>query len=216
MHHSLMVIDDFYPKPEAVRDVALRAPYETITGTTNWPGANSIGMLWTPEYDQFMSQIVGHKVRPTPNSSNGCFRLSPAGAKAALHIHFDPDPTILWAGVVYLSLPEDCLDRGRTREGTTFWRHKASGVDRCPATREEAQAMGINSEEDMHAFLKGDGMNQDRWEKLLAIPLKYNRLVLFRPWLWHSVGETFGDMADRAHVRLIQLVFLSAGDQGAR
>ena len=41
---------------------------------------------------------------------------------------------------------------------------------------------------------------------VLAIPYKYNRLVLFRPWMFHSPGVNFGDTLESC--RKVQTLFL--------
>jgi hypothetical protein len=38
----------------------------------------------------------------------------------------------------------------------------------------------------------------------MTVPMRFNRLILYRPWLWHSAGEAFGASLDDG--RLIQLV----------
>ena len=41
----------------------------------------------------------------------------------------------------------------------------------------------------------------------MTIPMRFNRCVLFRPWFWHTSGESFGDRGENA--RLIQLFFFT-------
>ncbi len=36
------------------------------------------------------------------------------------------------------------------------------------------------------------------------VPMKFNRLVLFEPWLWHAAGPGFGDSVSNG--RLIYLM----------
>ncbi len=38
----------------------------------------------------------------------------------------------------------------------------------------------------------------------MTVPMRFNRLILYRPWSWHSAGEAFGSGLDDG--RLIQLV----------
>ncbi|MBN36343.1 MAG: hypothetical protein CMM46_16510 [Rhodospirillaceae bacterium] len=33
----------------------------------------------------------------------------------------------------------------------------------------------------------------DQWERTIFVPMKLNRLVLFRSWMWHAGGIDFGD-----------------------
>ena len=44
------------------------------------------------------------------------------------------------------------------------------------------------------------------------MPMRFNRLVLFRPLLWHSAGDGFGDSL--ANGRLVQLFFLRRARKG--
>ena len=39
----------------------------------------------------------------------------------------------------------------------------------------------------------------------MTIPMRFNRLVLYRSWLWHSFTENFGDTLENG--RLIQIFF---------
>jgi len=43
------------------------------------------------------------------------------------------------------------------------------------------------------------------WETTFTVPYKYNRLVLFRPWLFHSPGESFGDTLQSS--RIVKTLF---------
>jgi len=43
----------------------------------------------------------------------------------------------------------------------------------------------------------------------LRIPMRYNRLILLRPWLWHTAGESFGNSPETA--RLVYLMFFASG-----
>jgi hypothetical protein len=43
-----------------------------------------------------------------------------------------------------------------------------------------------------------------KWELVRSVPMKFNRLVLFRPWQWHNAGAGFGDRLENG--RLIYLL----------
>ena len=43
-----------------------------------------------------------------------------------------------------------------------------------------------------------------KWELARHVPMKFNRLVLFEPWLWHAAGPGFGDSVSNG--RLIYLM----------
>jgi hypothetical protein len=39
----------------------------------------------------------------------------------------------------------------------------------------------------------------------MTVPMRYNRLVLLRPWLWHTAGPGFGETIEDG--RLVYLMF---------
>ena len=39
----------------------------------------------------------------------------------------------------------------------------------------------------------------------MTVPMRFNRLVLLRPWLWHTSGLGFGDSIENG--RLVYLMF---------
>jgi hypothetical protein len=117
------------------------------------------------------------------------------------HIHYDVDIKTKWAGVVYLSKEHPKTD------GTCFWRHKKTGLEIAPNTVEGFAQYGWKGFPDLKAFLETEGLDESLWEKTFSIPYKYNRLVLFRPWLLHSPGPAFGKTLDTC--RIVQTIFLA-------
>lgn len=57
----------------------------------------------------------------------------------------------------------------------------------------------------VHAVLSADSSKDDAWECTMSVPMRFNRLVLLRPWLWHTAGPGFGDSL--ASGRLVYLLF---------
>jgi hypothetical protein len=119
-------------------------------------------------------------------------------------VHVDPN-FLTWVGVIYLSRAEDCSG------GTTFYRHKGLRSDRSPVTQAQLEEEGVA---DVAALLQRDGNNPDQWEFLMTVPMRFNRMVLYRPWFWHSAGEAFGDRAENG--RLIQLLSFEPAGQAVR
>ena len=50
-----------------------------------------------------------------------------------------------------------------------------------------------------------------KWEKVMTLPMRFNRLVLFRPWLWHAAASGFGDRNENG--RLIQGLFFGPAEK---
>ena len=90
-------------------------------------------------------------------------------------------------------LPEHC------QGGTTFFRHRQTGTDRTPR-QEDLEAAGYAS---VAELLQRDGPEASRWEALMTIPMRFHRLVLYRPFSWHSAEPAFGDSPENG--RLIHL-----------
>ncbi len=196
MYQSLIIVDDFYPNPQEVRQAALGCEYPEVSGPPTFPGRNSRQKLVAQDLDQAVSQVLGERVAGATEaeSSHGRFRITLAAEASRYLVH--ADPTVLnWVGVVYLNLPEQC------RGGTAFFRHKGLNSDRTPMSQEELAAYGPSS---IAELLRQDGNDPDKWQHLMTLPMRFNRLILYRPWLWHSAGEVFGTSLEDG--RLIQLV----------
>ena len=192
---SLIIIDDFLGKPEVVRKRALGLKYE---GQGAYPGRNSIERIRIEGLEEEVSSIVQERLcEPNPLESHGKCRLTLASDNEPGRIHVDPS---FWSGILYLSRPEDC------QGGTEFYRHIPTGTDEVPRTIEDINAFGYASSSEMsHQILEKDGRDRSKWELTMTVPMRFNRLVLLRPWLWHTSGPGFGDSAENG--RLVYLMF---------
>ena len=70
--------------------------------------------------------------------------------------------------------------------------------------------MGLSS---YHAvqneLIARDSNDASKWEMTMRVPMRFNRLVLLRPWMWHSAGEAFGSTLEDG--RLVYLMFFNRG-----
>jgi hypothetical protein len=204
---KVIIVDDFYPDPHAVRKTALEAEYEDDPNLHNYPGKNTTTPYWNEQLNTLLNDIVGEKVCPEPTSSCGHFRYVTATDTSSQLIHFDPKPAQIWAGVSYLSLPEHyVVNDTKLDSGTKIYSHKRTGMDRAPADHIEGAILGVRTVDDMVHFFKTEGLNKSLWNVELNVDIKFNRLVLFRPWLWHAMADHFG--TNRYNSRLTQLFFL--------
>ncbi|MHA1599465.1 MAG: DUF6445 family protein [Alphaproteobacteria bacterium] len=200
MYQSLIVIDDFYPDPHEVRRMALASDYPEVSGQRTYPGRNSTTAFTPPGLADAVSRVVGEPLEGIDDgmSSHGRFRITLAGETGRYRVHVDPT-ALTWVGVVYLNASEHC------RGGTEFYRHRGLKSDRTPLSRDELTAYGQPS---IAALLQAEGNDESRWEYLMTMPMRFNRLALYRPWLWHSAGAPFGDCLENG--RLVQLVSFRA------
>lgn len=203
MKNRILVIDDFYKDPEKVRDIFLDTPKSDDKG--NLAGEMSSMYLYDESLRKLLSQIVGHQV-DSGYTTNGKARFTKKDDTFKQHIHFDAIPKICWAGVVYLT--PDHLVPDLQNAGTKFWTHKEKQIFEVPHTVEEAEQKGFMSYDDSLKFLNTDGIDESKWETNFIVPWKFNRLVLFRPWVFHSPGIQFGDKYNNC--RMVQTFFLRA------
>ena len=68
---------------------------------------------------------------------------------------------------------------------------------RLPALKNYAEAADKIIEEDSNDLSK--------WEHISTIPMRFNRLVLLRPWFYHTAGPSFGNRIENG--RLVHLFF---------
>lgn len=196
MYPTVIIVDEFYPEPDKVREVALGFDYPEQEG--NYPGRNSRQRLHVDGLDQAVSDILGQPVTGDMTQAHAQFRITLAADTAAYHVHVDTG--VHWSGVAYLSLPEHC------QGGTDLFRHQETGTERAPMNDEELALFDAESpQEAVNRIMTADANDPSKWEKMMTLPMRFNRLVLFRPWLWHAASAGFGTSNEDG--RLIQGLF---------
>lgn len=196
MLNNLMVVDDFLDSVDQLRKAALQLHYPDIQG--QFPGRNSQQRINLEGLSEQVSLLVGEPVIPIdPPESHGKCRLTLAADKGRGKVHIDH---AYWSGILYLSRPEDC------RGGTDFFRHISTQTDRAPLSRQDLAQMGYDDFDKVHHdLIERDGTDDSKWEPTMTVPMRYNRLVLLRPWLWHTAGPGFGQTIEDG--RLVYLMF---------
>ncbi|TMJ11803.1 MAG: hypothetical protein E6G94_15100 [Alphaproteobacteria bacterium] len=199
MRTSLLVVDDFIEDAEGLRQAALGLTFPPQEGY--FPGRNSLQRINLEGLTEQVSDLVGERLAPiSPPQSHAKCRLTLASDPGRARVHIDPSH---WSGILYLSRPEDC------RGGTDFFRHLPTGSDHAPVDAAELKAMGFSSYDEVHReIVAKDGLDESKWERTMQVPMQFNRLVLLRPWLWHTAGEGFGDSVENG--RLVYLMFFKS------
>ena len=201
MPTSFIVVDDFLSPADAqgLRQAALGLDYPVQEGA--FPGRNSQQRLELEGLSGAVSRLVNEPLRPVnPLQSHAKFRLTMAADTGRAKVHTDRSH---WSGILYLSRPGDC------QGGTEFFRHKRTNSDRMPLNAEELAQMGYATGEQAHEdIVMRDSNDDDAWERTMQVPMRFNRLVLLRPWLWHTAGPAFGDRPENA--RLVYLMFFES------
>lgn len=199
MPTSLIIVDDFLDNALALREAALRLTYPAQDAM--FPGRNSVERIDIDGLAQQCSRLVGEPLEAMPPpQAHGKSRITLAADKGKAKVHVD---AAHWSGILYLSKPEHC------RGGTEFFRHVPTNTDRVAYNDEEAATLGFVSAKSMASeILDRDSTDDAKWEMTQRVPMRFNRLLLLRPWLWHTAGENFGDKLENA--RLVYLMFFAS------
>lgn len=195
---TVHVIDDFLAEPDAVRAAALSLSYPPASGKHYFPGRNSERRLRLDGLDEDVSRLVGSSLRPTEGSAHGHCRLALADDAGRGGVHVDPNH---WSGVLFLSEPPET-----GASGTDFFRHLPSGTVRAPVNKDELALFGVDSFSEMWSkVITPQTLDESKWERTRRVEARFNRLVMFRPWMWHNAGPGFGDSLETG--RLVYLLF---------
>ena len=202
MPTSLIIVDDFLDNAHALREAALRLTYPPQEGM--FPGRNSVERINIDGLARQASQLVGEPLEGMPPpQAHGKSRITLAQDQGKAKVHVD---AAHWSGILYLSKPEDC------RGGTEFFRHLPTNTDHAPYDDREAAALGYASAKAMTTkVLESDSTDDTKWEMTMRVPMRFNRLILLRPWLWHTAGENFGDTLENG--RLVYLMFFASAQR---
>ena len=198
---SLTIIDDFLADPWAARRAALALDYAPPGERGNYPGRDSTTALPMEGINATVSRHLGIQLVGAPDTEHGHCRITRKADKGRSGVHIDP---AYYSGILYLSRPEDCSKPGAG--GTDFFRHKRTGLERVPQNGAELASTGYDSLDD----LVSDVVNKDttqpaKWERVMRVPMRFNRLVLFSPWQFHTSAPGFGTGDEDA--RLVMLLF---------
>ncbi len=202
---SLILIDDFLADPWSVRRRALALDYDPKFKKGNYPGLMSTTPLEVRGMEQAVSQRVGVPLMAAPRTMHGHCRLTLAGDTGKSGVHIDP---AAYSGILYLTPPEHC------RGGTDFFRHRPTGLDRVPQSERELAPTGYRDINRLiEEVVNGDTLKPARWEKTMTVPMRFNRLLLFSPWMFHNAAKGFGKGPEDG--RLVQTLFFAAAPRPA-
>jgi|HubBroStandDraft_2_1064218.scaffolds.fasta_scaffold488583_2 hypothetical protein len=167
MKHTLLVVDDFYDDPDAIRARALELDYRRPEGV-NYPGVEAANPTdATATMSRFSKLLGGIDIKY--HRHEGVFRVTTEAdmplRKSMVHVD-TPD----YSAIIHLSM-------GVT-EGTYFYRHRALDLER------------VSPEDNLRPIVRraieSDTLNLSAWEVLCTVPMKYNRLVIFDGKYFHS------------------------------
>lgn len=200
MPSKLIVVDDFYPKPDVVRRAALKSEYANIA-STDYPGWQSRVSVQADAIKRAFGELVGADVYVDRSRFTwGGFRFITEESGRSPKVH--ADTSIDWAAMVYLT---PGVDMGA---GTAMFRHRETGLE-APPTDREARALGyVDAAEFEDNVIRPDMGDLTKWEVTGHIGPVYNRLVLFRGCEFYH-APLGGSGHDRETARLTHNFFFN-------
>lgn len=197
MIRSFIVVDDFLQDPHILRNAALAQSYPKLDEAQFYPGRDSKHRQVINGFDEKICEIIGEPVVPVQTTSHQKFRLALAGDKGTESVHID---NVHWTVILYLTLPEHC------QGGTHFYRHIETGTDRAPYNSKELADLGFTSQKKfLDDVINKNTNDPSKWEEIMTVPMRFNRLVIIKPQHYHDAGISFGDSPENG-----RLIYVSA------
>lgn len=201
----LVVVDNFYENPDMVRDLALSLPYTTSQYVCNHsPGERvrmSLDIRVIRNITYHLLKLPEWKLKPTTlqvifNKMRGDAKLEAIQTNP----HIDGVDMLNAAMVLYLNKPEECVG------GTAFYRHKKTGFE-ILNTQDQFTSTFNNDRGKLTRNDYTDFVTEsnEEWELIDMIEMKYNRMVIYPPNVFHSAYLTRNDFLE--YDRLTQLGF---------
>ncbi|MBM7581135.1 DUF6445 family protein [Jeotgalibacillus terrae] len=193
MLKNIHIVDNFYDNPEVIRNLALKTDYHKFRADEHYPGYESVQSFYAKEHADRFKSIINKDIMVDKSMVYGKFRYSVKEAESISDIHID---SAEWAAMIYLSLDED------SKGGLGIYKHKQTGLITVPQTTKEFEKIGYNGFYDLdERLVYPDTFNKEAWELIEFIPVKYNRLVLFKgSQYFHSITEKFGENVENARL----------------
>jgi hypothetical protein len=185
---TIIVLDDFYPDPLAIRAYGLSQEFE-VKG--NYPGLRTGYQLETnPELGVFgnikkrFEEVLGKPITYWPDGYNSSFQFATVADKSWLH----RDKTE-WSAIIFLT------PKPPASSGTKFYKHLATDIERT------------DGNETLEARLNEDTYVPEAWEHMDTVGNKFNRCCFFKGFRTHISDNYFG--TDKDSARLFQMFFFN-------
>jgi Family of unknown function (DUF6445) len=198
----LQVIDDFFPDPLAVRHKALAMPIEVTGGNPGLTSAN----IDVAKNMRHIRRLLKIKPDYAHLKFISIFRIT-RGSDAIRDTDIHADGPI-YSGVCFLNLPEQCSG------GTTFFRHKETGLEVWPTRRQVTSLIGegklperVKREKDATLYWEQEGSDRSKWEPTIHVHMAFNRALFYYGNRFHTMTSwrEFGETKDTA--RMTQVYF---------
>lgn len=180
---DLIVCDNFYEDPHAVREYALTLDYHE---SDYHRGRRTEFQHVFPGTKEKFEELLGKKITGWTEQYGMCGRFQHCIAEDALVYHCDLQK---YAAMIYLTpnAPYEC--------GTSLWAHKETGIRH-------------NTHSNICDCFIGGHFDKTKFYKTDDIGNVFNRLIIFNGGCIHSASEYFGQ--DKYDSRLFQIFFFDA------
>lgn len=186
---NVIIIDNFLPNPDAVREVALSKKFYKKTHTAYSCECSSLSYLMTNLYLSKVLPHIGLAFASTFIEAEFIAYNKQDEVNNLLNnrwVHFDP---CFWVSMLFLNDSITPMDGG----GIGFYQHKQTGL----YTREQVL--------EIDGALKQTNQDSgalDTWDELGCVANVYNRLVIFNPHIFHQAKNYFGNSITTSRLTL--------------
>jgi hypothetical protein len=196
----VLYIEDFYAEPQLIRQMALKAQYDT--SVAYYPGRHA--RLSDEQIAPAVTLIAKLATRISdrsfdPNDFFSDFSIVTTKPRDLLavqqHPHIDPTPVL---GLVYLT-PD-------SEEGTSFYFNKMLGAALiCTEEERFAHTQFLKEHAEALAPTGYDFTGHTVWERIYTIAPKFNRFVMYPGNVFHAIDiKSVSETLDMERVRVTQ------------
>lgn len=187
MKRFLLVVDDFYDDPQAVRKRALAMTYTEPESVVGWrtKAYQPRGIKERIERKFGVRIPMWETDRDRIELCNGVFFTSYAKGDRAERVGIHYDDPLRWVMFLIYLTPNAPFDAG-----TSLWQHRETGLVK-PPTPSDAKRLG-RSVAELSAILDRDSKIRSRWIEIDRVGNVFNRAVMFPGGFLHSASRHFG------------------------
>lgn len=195
----ILVVDNFYRDPDAVRAFALEQPFEEAPAV--YKGLRTPRRYLWPHLKEDFERLLHVEITDwLRQPANGAFQQTVEGDPLVYHAD-----TQDYAAAIYLT-PD-----APWGSGTSFWAHRSFECRRSPMHPFESPRWPTPSLIHDAVFTHGNLLGGDAWKLVDQVGAVYNRLVIWDAKLIHSATSYAGFSSENP--RLVQLFFFSVRRQ---
>lgn len=189
---EIVVVDGFYRDPDEIRALALAQDFHD---SKYHKGKSTAQQFLFPGLKERFEDLIRRKITAwETHGRNGVFQYCVAGDTLVYHSDLQS-----FAAAIYLT------PYAPPETGTTFFRSKEFGFDRCLSDAEAQDAGFVDSNDLVHKMYGGKLLDKTAWTEVDRIGNQYNRLALWNGQRVHAASDYFGHSKESG--RLFQIFF---------